>query len=58
MYTVLCFFSNVEKSYKQFTCVTMDKLKLTGQTWAEFTSLEAAVFILYTHFSVEPNSLA
>jgi hypothetical protein len=29
-----------------------------GQTWAEFASLEAAVFMLYAHVSVEPNSQA
>ncbi len=36
----------------------MDKLKLTGQTWAEFSSLDSAMFVQannYTHFVKQPN---
>jgi hypothetical protein len=34
---------------------TTDKLKLTGQTWAEFSILEVAMCMQYTHLAIEQN---
>jgi hypothetical protein len=42
---------------KAFEGYNMDKLYLTGVTWAEFSSLEVAVIMLSSHVAVKQNRL-
>ncbi len=35
----------------------MDKLQLTGQTWAEFSTVEAAEFVLSTCAAMKQNGI-